>query len=106
MARFQPRSGRCLLVQNERKPFLSTRDFKAATVFHRQKNISRLKARGLRARHVAVKKLPTGECKLYRLAFAESNIDGKWDRVIFTDKSTFIPAKNGPVLVHRPRGQR
>ena len=48
----------------------------------------------LRARHAAVKELLTDEHKLYRLAFAESNVDRKWDRVIFTDESTFTSAND------------
>jgi hypothetical protein len=36
---------------------------------------------------------------VYRFAFAESNVDRKWDRVIFTDESTFSSANDGPVLV-------
>ena len=46
------------------------------------------------------------EHKLYRSAFAESNVDRKWDTVIFTDESTFTSANDGPVLVYRPQGQR
>jgi len=78
-----------LVAEAERNPFYSTRD--PATGFPGQKDtiISRLRVAGLRARHAAVKELLTGEHKLYRLAFAESNVDRKWDRVIFTDESTF-----------------
>ena len=47
-----------------------------------------------------MKELLTDEHKLYRLAFAESNVDRKWDRVIFTDESTFTFANDGPVLVY------
>jgi hypothetical protein len=68
--------------------------------------ISRLKEAVLRARHTAVKELLTDEHKLYRLAFAESNVDRKWDRGIFSDESTFSLANDGPVLVYRPRGER
>ena len=68
--------------------------------------ISRLKEAGLRARHVAVKEILTGEHKLYGLAFAESNVDRKWDRIIFYDGSAFSSANDGPVLVYRPRGER
>jgi len=68
--------------------------------------MSRLRAAGLRARHAAVKELLTDEHKLFRLAFAESNVDRKWDRVLFTDESTFTSANDGPVLVYRPQGQR
>ena len=42
----------------------------------------------------------------YCLAFAESNVDCKWDRVIFTDESTFNSANDGRVLVYRPQGER
>jgi len=95
MVRFQPSSG-CYI-----------RDLKAATGFPGQKDriISRLRAADLRARHATLKELLTDERKLYRLAFAESNVDRKWDRVIFTDESTFTSANNGPVLVYRPQGQ-
>ena len=51
--------------------------------------IWRVNEAGLRARHAAVKELLTDEHKLYRLAFAESNADRKWDRVIFCDESIF-----------------
>jgi len=53
-----------------------------------------------------VKELLTDEHKLYRLAFAESNVDRKWNRVICTDESTFTSANDGLVLVYRPQGQR
>ena len=92
----------------ERNPFLSARDLKAATGFPGQNDtiISRLRAAGLRPRHAAVKELLTDEHKIYRLASAESNVDRKWDRVIFTDESTFTLANDGPVLVYRPQGER
>jgi len=93
-----------LVAEAERNPFFSARDLKADTCFPEQKDtiISRLKGAGLRARHAAVKELLTDEHKLYRLAFAESNIDRKWDRVIFTDESTFSSANDRPVSVYRP----
>jgi len=53
-----------------------------------------------------VKKILTDEHKLYRLAFAESNVDRKWDRFIFSYGATFGSANDWPVLVYRPRGQR
>jgi hypothetical protein len=68
--------------------------------------ILRLKEAGLRARHAAVKKVLTDEPKLYRLAFAESNVDRKWDRVTFSDEYIFSSANDGHVLVYRPRGER
>jgi len=75
MARFQPTSG--LVAEAARNPFFSARDLKTATGFPGQKDtiISKLKAAGLRARHAAVKELHIDENKLYRFAFAESNVD-------------------------------
>ena len=68
------------MAEAERNPFFSARDLKAATDFRGGKNtiISRLKLAGLRARHAAVEVL-TDEHQLYRFAFAESNVDRKWD---------------------------
>jgi len=96
MVHFQPSSGCCI------------RDLKVTTGFPGQKDriISRLRAAGLRAWHAVLKELLTDEHKLYCLAFAESNVDCKWDRVIFTDESTFTSANDGPALVYRPQGQR
>jgi transposase len=75
-----------LVAEAERNPFFSAKDLKAATGFPGQRDavISRLKEAGLRVRHAAVKELLTDEHKLYRLAFAESNVDRKWDRVIYS----------------------
>jgi len=103
-----PAQDAALVAEAERNPFFSARDFKAATGFPGQKYmiISRLRAAGLRPRHAAMKKLLTDKHKLYRLAFAESSVDHKWDRVIFTDESTFTSTNDGPVLVYRPQGQR
>jgi hypothetical protein len=67
--------------------------------------ISRLKEAGLRAQHAAVKAVLTNEHQLYRLAFAESSVDHQWDRIIFSDKSTFSSANDGPALVYRPWGE-
>jgi len=94
-----PAQDATFVAKAERNPFFSARDLKAATGFPGQKYtiISRLRAAGLRARHAAVKELLTDEHKLYRLAFAENNVDRKWDRVIFTDESTFTSANDGPV---------
>ena len=102
-----PAQDTALVAEAERNPFFSARDLKAATGFPGQKDtiISRLRAAGLRTQHAAVKELLNDEHKLYRLAFAESNIDRKWDRVIFTDESTFTSANDWPVLVYRPQGQ-
>jgi len=61
---------------------------------------------GFRARLAVVKEFLSDEHKLYSLAFAESNVNRKWDRVMFTDESKFTPANDGSVLVCRPQGQR
>jgi hypothetical protein len=44
------------------------------------------------------------EHKLYCLAFAES-VDHQWDRVIFSDKSTFSSSNDGLVLVCITQGE-
>jgi hypothetical protein len=67
--------------------------------------IFRLKEAGLRARPVAVQELLTNKHKLYHLAFTESNVDRKSDRVIFSVESTFSSANDGLVLVYRLRGE-
>ena len=62
-----------------------------------------IKEAGLRAQHAAVKELFTDEHKRYCLTFAERNVDRKWDRVMFSDESTFSLENDGPVLVYIPR---
>ena len=76
-----PAQDAALVAEAERNPFFCARDLKVATGFPGQRNtiISRLKAAGLWAWHAAVKELLNDENKLYRLAFAESNVDRKWD---------------------------
>jgi hypothetical protein len=103
-----PAQDAALVAEAERNPFFSARDLKTATGFPGQKDmiISRLKTAGLRARHAEVKELLTDEHKLYHFAFAESNVARKWDRVIFTDESTFSSANDGSVSVYRPQGER
>jgi hypothetical protein len=61
---------------------------------------------GLRSRSATVKKKLSGELWLYRLAFAEDNVDHGWGNVIFSDKSEFSSANDGPVRVYRPQGTR
>jgi len=86
-----PAQDAALVAEAQRDPFVSARDLKAATGFSGQKTtlILRLKEAGLRERHALVKEILTDEHKLYRLAFPESNLDRKWDRVIFCDESIF-----------------
>ena len=100
-----PAQDAALVAEAKRKPFISARDIKAATGSPGQKTmlISRLKEASRRAQHAEVKELPTDEHKLYHLTSAESNEDRKWDRVIFSDESTFSSANDGQVLVYRPQ---
>jgi hypothetical protein len=72
-----PAQDAALVAKAERNPFFGARNLKAATGFPGQKDtvILRLQAAGLRTRHAAVKELLTKEHKLYRFAYAESNVD-------------------------------
>jgi len=84
-----PAQDAVLVAEALRHPVVSARDLKAATGFPGENTlISRLKETGLRARHAAVKEFLTDENKLYRLSFAESNVDHNWVRVIFSDECT------------------
>ena len=96
-----------LVAKAPRNPFVSTRDLKSAAGCTVQKSmvILRLKEAGLGARHAVVKELHPDEYKLYSLSFAESSVDSKWDRVIFSDESTLSSANDGLVLVYRPWGE-
>jgi len=53
-----------------------------------------------------VKEILDEEYNLHCLTFAESNVDRKWDRVTFSDESTFNSTNDGRVLVYRPLGER
>jgi transposase-like protein len=102
-----PAQDAALVAEAQRNSFVSARDLEAATGFPGQKNtlILRLKEAGLRARYAAVKELLIDEHKLYCLVFAESRLDHKWDKVIFTDESAFSSANDRLVLVYRPQGE-
>lgn len=67
--------------------------------------ILRLKKAGLRARHAAMIEELSDEHKLYCVASAESSVDHPWDRVVFSDDSTFSLANDGLLLVNRRRGE-
>jgi hypothetical protein len=105
---FSPARDAALVSETPKNPFANARELKAATNFPGQKStvISRLKEAGLTARHAAVKAVLTDEHQLYRLAFAESSVDRQWDRVIFSDESTFSSANDWPALDYRPGGER
>jgi hypothetical protein len=49
-----------------------------------------------------MKVLLTDEHELYGSAFAESNVDCQWDRVTFSDISTYNSANDKHILVYRP----
>ena len=97
-----------LVDQAERNRLFRAKDLKAVIGFPGEKDtfISRLGAQCLGARHATLKEHLTEEHKLFRLAFAESNEDRKWERVIFSDESIFTSAKDRPVLVYILHGQR
>jgi hypothetical protein len=102
-----PAQDAALEAEAQKNPCVNARDLKSATGFPGQNTmlISRLKEAGLGAQHAVVKEFLTDEHKLYCLAFAESHLECKWDRVIIADESTFSSANDGPVLVYRPRGE-
>jgi hypothetical protein len=61
---------------------------------------------GLRSRSAAVKERLSEEHRLYRLAFAEDNVDRDWGNLTFSDESVFSSANDTPVRVYRPQGTR
>ena len=91
----RPAQDAALVAEAQKNPFVSARDLPGPKITL----ISRLKEACLRARHAAVKEHLNDEYKLYRLAFAENNVDSKWYTVIFSDKCIFSSASDGPVLV-------
>jgi hypothetical protein len=95
------------VAEAQMNTFANARDLKAATNFPGQKTavISRLKEADLRA-HAAVKDVLTDEHQQNRLALLRNSVDRLWDTVIFSDKSTFSSASEGPVLIYRPWGER
>ena len=100
-----PAQDAALVAEAERNPSSVQGNLKLLLAFQGKKKtiMSRLKAAGFRARHAALKEFLTDEHQLYHFAFPESNVERKWDRVIFTDESTFSSAIDGPVLVYRPK---
>jgi hypothetical protein len=96
-----------LVAKAQKNPFVSARELKDSTNFpgHKCMVILRLKEAGLRAWHAAVKDVLTDEHEPYRQAFSESSVDFYWDKVIFSDESTFSSSSDGPVLAFRPWGR-
>jgi hypothetical protein len=65
---------------------------------------NRMTEAGLRSRSAAVKQKLSEEHRLYQLTFAEDTVDHDWGNVIFSNKSMFSSANDGPVQVYRPQG--
>jgi hypothetical protein len=89
-------------------PFLNSVQLKRNTVFPGCQRTVRnsMTEAGLRSRSTAVKEKLSEEYRLYRLAFAKGNVDCDWGNVIFSNKSVFSSANDGPVRVYRPQGTR
>jgi hypothetical protein len=69
----------------------------------------RLFSAGLKARHAAVKEIPTVAHRAARLDFARTQgreNEDVWRRVMFIDEKTFSSSSSGPMVVYRPRNTR
>ena len=95
-----------LIAKVQRHTFISARKPKGATSFPGCifTVISRCTEAGCRVCCIELKALFTGEHELYHPAPADSKVNHLWDKVIFSNESTFSTA-NGPVFVYRPWGQ-
>jgi hypothetical protein len=98
-----------LLVDEAREnPFLDSAQLKRNTAFPGCPRTvrNRMTEPGLGSRSATVKEKLSEEHNLYRLAFAEDNVDRDWGNVIFSDESVLFSANDGPVQVYRPQGTR
>jgi transposase-like protein len=97
-----------LVDEARENPFLNSVQLKRNTAFPGCPRTVRnsVTEAGLRSRSAAVKEKLSEEHRLYRLAFAEDNVDRDWGNVIFSDESVFSSANDGPVRVYRPQGTR
>jgi transposase-like protein len=95
-----------LVDEARENPFLNSVQPKRNTAFPGCPRTvrNRMTEDGLRSRSAAVKERLSEEHSLYRLAFAEDNVDRDWGNVIFSDESVFSSANDGPVRVYRPQG--
>jgi hypothetical protein len=87
-----------LVDEARENPFLNSVQLKRSTVRNR------MTFAGLRSRSAAVKEKLSEEHRLYRLAFAEDNVERDWGNVIFSDESVFSSKNDGPIRVYRPQG--
>jgi hypothetical protein len=82
-------------------PFLNSVELKRNTAFpgclRTVRNL--MMEAGLRSGSAAVKEKLSEEHRLYRLTFAEDNVDCDWRNVVFSNESVFSSANNGPVRV-------
>jgi transposase-like protein len=97
-----------LVDEAQENPFLNFVQLKRNTAFPGCPRTvrNRMTEAGLRSRSAAVKEKLSVEHRLYRLAFAEDNVDRDWGNVIFSDESVFSSANDGLVRVYRPQGTR
>ena len=97
-----------LIAEADRNPFQSASSIKANAQFPGSSRtvIRRLRTAERFPRVAAVKEFITDDHRLFRLAFAEENVDRDWNKIIFSDEVTFSSSKAGPEIVYRPRGSR
>jgi hypothetical protein len=97
-----------LVDEARENPFLNSVQLKRNTAFPGcPKTVrNRMTEAELRSRSAAVKENLSEEHRLYRLAFAEDNVDRDSGNVIFSDESVLSSANDGPVRVYRPQGTR
>lgn len=97
-----------LVAEARSRPFATAVQLQRSVSFpgSSQTVLRRLKEAGLHSRRAAKKQKLRDEQQLYRLAFAEDNINRDWEDVIFSDECVFSSANDGPVRVFRPTGTR
>jgi transposase-like protein len=97
-----------LVDEARENPFLNSVQLKRNTAFPSCPRTARnrMTEAELRSRSAAVKEKLYEEHRLYRLAFAEDNVDRNWGNVIFSDESVFSSANDTPARMYRPHGTR
>lgn len=97
-----------LLAEARARPFLNSLQLQRSAFFpgSRCTVLNRLKDAGLTSRRAAKKQKLTDEQRIYRLAYAEENLNREWGNVIFSDECVFSSGNDGPIRVFRPSGTR
>jgi hypothetical protein len=97
-----------LVDEARENPFLDSVQLKRNTAFPGCPRTvrNRMTEAGLRSRSAAVKERLSEKRRLYRLAFAEDNVDRDWGNVNFSNESVFSSENDRPVRVYRPPGTR